>query len=490
VTEHHLPIIIGGKRIEDSTGEAYRFEYQDGTTVVLPSPPPMAAEAIVATDRAPLRDISIDDLTIFFDEVKRQWVDPQNRWRQAALSLGPHVTGYADAMILSDVEYLGRTLDRAKQYDFIATDLGDPSLLDEWRPSRAIYARCWPKGLIAHVMVGNVPLAGLFALYRSLITKNVTVAKLPRRDVVSSLCFANCIHDVDPEHPATKALSTLYWEPGSKFEDTILDAADVVSVWGRGETIEAIKRRVPHGVELIEFGPKRSLGVVLSGVDDIADLAKRLAFDVLTYDQEACFSCQEVFSEMPVEGLADALADALDRYEQVVPRRDLGVDQDAHVQRARIEAMTNGWRVLQSENTEWTVVVTDGPIQLPEHPLARFVYVHPIQAPSDFLKYIDRDVQTVTIAPWSRYTEIADDVTAAGADRVVPPGQMTRFRPGLSHDGFHPMSRMVRWVSTERPIEFKYRYTDMNRAEYDAQLYGIIDNVVSRRSREPVIANS
>ncbi|MGH9568806.1 MAG: acyl-CoA reductase, partial [Candidatus Angelobacter sp.] len=100
------------------------------------------------------------------------------------------------------------------------------------------------------------------------------------------------------------------------------------------------------------------------------------------------------------------------------------------------------------------------------------------------------DVQTVTIAPWSRYTELADDVTAAGADRVVPPGQMTRFRPGLSHDGFHPMSRMVRWVSTERPIEFKYRYTDMNRDQYDAQLYGIIDNVVSRRSREPVIANS
>lgn len=486
MSEHFIPIIVAGRRIGHDDAESYRFEYQGGTTVVLPTPADMAASTIVNTDRAPLRDTSIDDLTIFFDAVKRAWTDPENRWRRTALELGPTVTGYAAPMILSDVEYLGRTLDRPKQYDFIATDLGDPSLLDEWRPERAIYSRCWPKGLIAHIMVGNVPLAGLFALYRSLITKNVTVAKLPRRDVVSALCFANCIYDVDPEHPVTKALSTLYWEPGSQFEDTILEAADVVSVWGRGETVEAIKKRMPHGVEMIEFGPKRSLAVVLDDIADVADLARRLAFDVITYDQEACFSCQEVFSQIQGDVLAEAIADALDRYEQIVPRRELGVDQDAHVQRARIEAMTNGWQVIQSKNTEWTVVVTDGPVRLPEHPLARFLYIHPIASSSEVTDFIDRDVQTVTIAPWDRYTEIADSVTAAGADRVVPPGQMTRFRPGLSHDGFHPMARMVRWVSIERPIEFKYRYTDMGRQEYDAQLYGIIDAVQSRRTTEQV----
>lgn len=488
MTEHFLPIIVGGKRIEDRAGGQYSFEYQDGTTVVLPMPTDASADLIEATDRAPLRETSIDDLTIFFDTVKRAWTDPGNQWRRVALELGPSVTGYAERMILSDVEYLARTLDRPKQYDFVATDLGDPNLLDEWRPARAVYARCWPKGLIAHIMVGNVPLAGLFALYRSLITKNVTVAKLPRRDVVSALCFANCIYDVDPEHPVTKALSTLYWEPGSRFEDTILAAADVISVWGRGETVEAIKKRVPHGVELIEFGPKRSMAVVLDGVESIEDLARRLAFDVITYDQEACFSCQEVFSQISTDDLGNALADALDRYEQIVPRRELGIDQDAHVQRARIEAMTNGWRVLQSDNTEWTVVITDGPIRLPEHPLARFLYIHPIGSVKEVLSFIDRDVQTVTIAPWGRYTDVADDVTAAGADRVVPPGQMTRFRPGLSHDGFHPMSRMVRWVTIERPIEFKYRYTDMGREQYDAQLYGIIDEIQSRRVNETTVS--
>jgi long-chain-fatty-acyl-CoA reductase len=483
MTDYTLPIIVAGKRIEASSG-CYRFEYQGGTTVVLPEPPPEAAAQIVGTSRAALRDTSIDDLTIFFDEVRQHWTDPANRWRKAALALGPHVTGYASSMIVSDVEYLGRTLDRAKQYDFIATDLGDPSLLDEWRPAQAIYHRCWPKGLIAHIMVGNVPLAGLFALYRSLITKNVTVAKLPRRDVVSALCFANCIYDVDPEHPVSGALSTLYWEPESKFEDAILSAADVVSVWGRGETVEAIKRRVRHGVDVIEFGPKRSLGIVRECGGDIADMATRLASDVAIYDQEACFSCQELFCMTDTAPLAEALADALDRYEQVIPRRELGLDQDAHVQRARIEALTNGWRVLQSKNTEWTVVVTDGPMRLPEHPLARFVYIHPVAELADVLGYIDRDVQTVTIAPWTEDFGIADAITAAGADRLVPPGQMTRFRAGLSHDGFHPMSRMVRWGAMERHNSFKYRYAPGNIEELEARRYAILDGVISRREHK------
>ena len=105
MTDHFLPIVVGGKRIEKSAGEAYRFEYDDGTTVVLPVPPPTAAQEVVAADREPLRQISIDDLTIFFDEVRQRWTDPQNPWRQTALTLGPRVTGYADVMILSDIEF-------------------------------------------------------------------------------------------------------------------------------------------------------------------------------------------------------------------------------------------------------------------------------------------------------------------------------------------------------------------------------------------------
>src|SRR5262249_6408810 len=159
--------------------------------------------------------LSVDDITIYFQEVGKAWADPDNAWRKLALELAPRITGYDPMTVHADVDLVARTLSRPKQYDFIETDLGDPGLLDESTRNRAVYRRCWPKGRMVHVMVGNVPLAALFTLYRSLVTKNQTIAKVPRRDVVTSLCFAHCIRDVDPHHPVARALSTLYWEPAS-----------------------------------------------------------------------------------------------------------------------------------------------------------------------------------------------------------------------------------------------------------------------------------
>ena len=470
-TVYNLPVLVAGST-RDPGDDCFTLEYESGTTVRLHRPCAEDAAAVLASDPAPLRDIPFDDLTVFFTRVRAAWLDPDSYWRRMAVELGHLVTGYAPSIIESDAQYLGRTLDRAKQYDFVATDLGDPYLLDEWRPNRAVYTRCRPKGRIVHVMVGNVPLASLFALYRSLITKNLTVAKLPRRDVVSALCFANCIHSVDPGHPVTRALSTMYWEPGSAFEDEMIGAADVLSVWGRGQTVAALKRRLPHGVEMLEFGPKRSLGVVLPGAGDPVELGARIALDAAMYDQEACFSLQELYVADRVHDVAQGAAAALERYERAAPRRELSVDQEAHVQRARLEAAIEGWTVLAAPDTRWTVVVTDGPCRLPEHPLARFIYVHPIEHLAEVVSHVDRDVQTVGVAPWDRVWDVADAVSAAGADRVVPLGQMTRFRPGLTHDGLHPMARMVRWASVERPVAFKYMFADISPEEYDRRLYG------------------
>jgi long-chain-fatty-acyl-CoA reductase len=469
-----LPVLIGGERVWPG-GDALVVRYDDDLGLAVHRPTVDDVDAVVAgraTAAAALRELSVDDITIFFDRVRARWMDPDDPWRRQAIDLSARATGYDTAMIRSDVDYLGHTLERAKQYDFIETDLGDPALLDEWRPTKAVEMRCWPKGLIAHIMVGNVPLASLFTLYRSLATKNVTVAKVPSRDLASALCFANCIHDTDPSHPVTRALSALYWESGSTVEDMVLAEADAVSVWGQGSTVESIRARLRTGVDLIEFGPKRSLALVLDGAEDLDRIAMKVAFDVAAYDQEACFSVQEVVVEGDANRFADQLASWLARYQRVVPRRQLPADGDAHIQRARIEADSEGWRVIPGPGTEWTVVVTDRPQPVFDHPLSRFVFVHPATDAADALTRVDPNVQTVSLAPWERVRDVADALTAAGADRIVQVGRMTRFRPGFTHDAFHPMRRMVRWVTVERAIETKYRFTDVSPEVYDERLYG------------------
>lgn len=83
----------------------------------------------------------------------------------------------------------------------------------------------------------------------------------------------------------------------------------------------------------------------------------------------------------------------------------------AHISRTRLEAKLNGYRVYTSGDTAWTVVVTDGPTQIPEHPLSRTLYVFPVQDLNEACTWITHDIQTATIHPFSRAFELADKLT-------------------------------------------------------------------------------
>ncbi|HSV35547.1 MAG TPA: acyl-CoA reductase, partial [Ramlibacter sp.] len=57
--------------------------------------------------------------------------------------------------------------------------------------------------------------------------------------------------------------------------------------------------------------------------------------------------------------------------------------------------------------------------------------------------------QTVGVYPPSRKAGLRNALAAAGVQRVVALGQAVMFETGLSHDGFYPLQRFVRWVNDE-----------------------------------------
>lgn len=470
-----LPVLVGGQRVTvDDCAEVERISQAGGEEIALPridaeTLDQALRDSVNAADE--LRRMSIDDITIFFDEVGSAWRSPNCEWRKLVIDRGPSITGYPRAFIEWDVGLIGVVLTRGEQYDFLETDLGDPTMLDEWERSKAVYRRYLPKGLIAHIMVGNVPMASLFTLYRSLVTKNLTVAKVPSRDPLTSLAFANCVHDVDPHHPITRALSALYWQPESDIENLVLETADVVSVWGQARSVESIKQRVPCGTDVIEFGPKRSVGLVFDSSTDADRVATKMTFDIMSYEQEGCFSMQETFVVGDPGPLVAALTRALEGASTKFARQRENPDVDAHVQRSRLEAEADGWTVHSAAGTDWTVIVTDGPCQIESHPLSRTIYVHPMQNWQEILPLVDRNVQTVALAPWDQLWDVADELSAAGADRIVQIGHMARFRSGFIHDGFYPMQRMVRLAAVERGRDFKYRFMTMTEEEDEQAVY-------------------
>ncbi len=472
----NLPILVAGRRVStDDSDELESLTLASGDKALLPRVSVGEIEDGLRRSRdvfAELRHMPIDDVTIYFDRVGSAWRDPANPWRKLVLEHGPSVTGYPRPFIEWDVNLMGVVLTRAEQYDFLEADLGDPTLLDEWERTKAVYQRYWPKGLVAHIMVGNVPMASLFTLYRSLATKNVTIAKLPSRDPLTALAFAQCMYDLDPDHPITRALSVMYWQPNCAVEDYVLKAADAVSVWGQAEAVESVKRRVPSGTDVIEFGPKRSIALVSDGLADYARTATKMMYDIVSYSQEGCFSLQETFfvggdPEPLVEALKQALEGAADRF----PRQFCGPDAEAHVQRARLEAEALGWEVHAPKGTDWTIIVTGGPCQIENHPLSRTLYIHPMNHWCELVPLIDRNVQTIALDPWDQLWDVADALSGAGADRIVQVGHMARFRSGFIHDGIRPMLRMVRLVSIERGRDYKYRFMTMTEEEDERAVY-------------------
>ncbi|MFE1796043.1 acyl-CoA reductase [Streptomyces sp. NPDC059517] len=431
------------------------------------------ADEVLRMSRLALAGLHLDEITVFLSRVGRVWADPGHLGRGEAVELAAQITGYPKTVLEGDYRRIARACDRAKLYDILETDLGDPLLLDDWIPRQSVFLRAVPKGRVLHLMVGNVPLAGLFTLVRGLLTKNVTVAKLPSRDLVSTLAFARAFVDVDPEHPLTRALSVLYWPGGEAVEQRFIDGSDVVCAWGRRSSIEAVKPKVPVGVDLLEFGPKESLMFIGGQEAGWGDVARRAAYDVSVYEQEACFSPQRVFVEGDADVFAELLAESLDGVLARLPGGFVPVDKRAHITRARQEARFDGYKVRRSAGCEWTVVtLPPGEFPVLEHPLGRTVYVHPVSRLQDAIAAVHRDTQTVAVHPWVRGRELGERLALAGADRVTEVGLMSRPRPGFVHDAMRPLHSMVRWVAVERGLDYRGRFRDAGREEFEAAVYG------------------
>lgn len=467
-----LPIIVNGEPRDDRSIDAHELRYATGAQVRLPRLSAEAVGEIRCAPAAALDALHLDDITLFLNEVGRLWSDERYPGRVEAVRAASAITGYSPQTLEEDYTRIARTLQRAKLYDIVEADLGTTLILDDWIPRQSVYVKARPKGRVLHLMVGNVPLAGLFTLVRSVLTKNTTVAKLPGRDPASCLYFAKAFHDVDPAHPITRSLSVVYWPGGSDVEDEFIQDAGLVCAWGQGSSIAAIKKKIPLDTDFLEFGPKESLHFIGSPHGDLDNLAMRAAYDLSVYEQEACFSPQRMFVEGDARGFAEALAAWLDKLLVRMPVGYRSVDQQAHLSRARTEAEFDGHTVLQGSRGEWMIVLLSGAGRGPyEHPLGRTIYIRPVDDLADAVGEIHNEVQTVGVHPWPRAQALADALTHAGADRITEVGLMSRPRPGFTHDAKQPLQWFVRFVTLERGLAYKGRFRDADRGAFERTVF-------------------
>lgn len=462
----HLPGLaesaVAGWDVREYDGGAVRLR----VPVLEPARLAAATEALIAARDEHLAGRPVDAVVESIDRAARRLLDPGDPARRTAESALPAVTGYSPPMVRWVLDRMAADWRRPALERLLADELGDPRVLDGFRPrpDAGRRVRAFGPDLALHIFAGNVPGVAVTSLIRSLLVKAATLGKSASGDPLLPAIFARTLADVDPE--LGRCLAVSYWPGGSVgLETAAFLAADAIVVYGGAEVIESVRARAPATARLIEHGPRLSFAIVarerLAGpvVDSTLDAT---AGAVAAFDQHGCVSPHVVYVEAGGDTAPDAfaarLAEALDRLERELPRGRVGAAEAAAIQHVRgaAEFRAIGGRGVElhaSDGTAYTVVYDPDP-EFRISCLNRVVWVKPVpslDAAAAAARPFARYLQTVGVAADDeRRAALADRLGRMGASRVSGLERMAWPPPSWHHDGRGPLRELIRWVDLER----------------------------------------
>jgi hypothetical protein len=340
-------------------------------------------------------------------------------------------------------------------------ELGGADVLDGWREvrlpeDRTAAVRAFPPRLV-HVIAGNAPGVAAQSVVRGALTKGVNLLKLPSNDLFTATAILRTMAAVAPGHPVVRSFSAVYWRGGDEAVESVLFRAqffDKLVAWGGEATIRGALRYVGPGFELVSFDPKTSISLIgreaFASDEALARAADAAAEDATFFNQQACVASRFQYVEGSRED-ADRYA-ALLCERLAVPREfssAAGVQVPAGLREEIdvLRSMAPDYRVWGGYDGRGLVIRSPEPVDF--HPDHRIVNVVPVPALADAVAYAGVATQTVGVYPDARKAGLRDALASAGVQRVVSLGRAGGLPPGLSHDGFYPLQRLMRWVNDE-----------------------------------------
>jgi hypothetical protein len=285
----------------------------------------------------------------------------------------------------------------------------------------------------------------------------VHLFKLPSNDLFSATAILRTMAAVAPDHPLVRSFSAAYWRGGdAKVEGLLMRPQffDKLVAWGGEGTIKSVKQYIGPGFELVAFDPKTSISMIGREAFEsdavLVEVAERAATDATIMNQQACASSRVQFVEGSVL--------EVDRYCGLM-QAQLGVERNTasacgNPLPGELRDEIDGLRDMQPHYRVWggyegrgVVIRSEEPVDF--HPDGRVVNVVPVASLAEAVDRANVATQTVGVYPPSRKAELRDALAAAGVQRVVELGKAVAFEPGISHDGFYPLQRFVRWVNDE-----------------------------------------
>jgi len=420
-----------------------------------------------------LLKIEIPHIIDVIDKVTELWMNPDYHGRKIARDILPTVTGFSVEMIESwgfdnfmsilkkeNLSIFGK-LDPKNYQQF--KPLGD-GLVKAYGNINVTHSNFEPE-LVGHICAGNILGIAAFEMIIDKLIDAATWIKVPTEEPVFGALYAKSIEEIDLN--LAYSIAILPFESGNKeVQDFLFSKSDIVRATGgelARQNLEGLSKK--HNIPIAGHWHKFSFITISREYmnDKANDIAELISLDVTAWDQQGCFSPQEIYIEeggkITALEFAEILSKEMENTYKALPKgTKSGKMQvlDGYHQYFKKELMGDPVKLFSSPSHKWLIIYDKNTENVEPSPLFRVIRVKPV---SDIMiipklvKPLGQFLQTVGVAiPNKRLITFADAIGNVGATNIRTVSSMTLQKPWEPWDGRFPLHELfeldnIRWVS-------------------------------------------
>ncbi|MGH7198001.1 MAG: acyl-CoA reductase [Candidatus Omnitrophota bacterium] len=366
----------------------------------------------------------------FLGRLSSLWLRKHYPYRKKAVSRLVSRSGYTPRMAEALLDGLFRELTEKKLLELLKAELGDPRVLDEFRPVRPGKRRLHARGpeLILHIFAGNVPNPAILSFIFGMLLKSRNIGKVSSEDPGFLDIYLASLKKINPKLAGTNLLI----DPKNKTAvKSWMKQADLVVAYGSDETLKALKSHAPPGTPFVSYGHRLSLALYTREVlkrKIAVSLAHKTALDVWMMDQRGCLSPVFLYVEKggevsPAE-FSILVSKELDRIAWI------DKNGEASPRRAALRMARENLRKIKQ--------------------ISFVRSFHSLKEAYKAIGCFKGHLQAVALeAGPGRRQKIAEELSRLGANRICHAGRM-QFPPlAWNHDGHPNLASWVTWTDLE-----------------------------------------
>jgi phenylacetate-coenzyme A ligase PaaK-like adenylate-forming protein len=327
----------------------------------------------------------------------------------------------------------------------------------------------YPLGVVLHITPSNSPGLSFLAMIESLLGLNSNIVKLSRRDSEETFKLCELLFKCDDSEKIKN--KTVILQGVNLSVENLVGMSDAVSCWGGDEAISNIRNSVPVSKRFITWGHKISFSLISKGVN-LEESAKKLAQDIVQFDQQACSAPQICYildaNFDDLKKFSEKLKIELNNQSGMKPLESLDIQEQAELTNIKeliqLESLIEEKDIIESSNNDWRIYIENNS-SIKASPLKRSIWLKPIKLSSivSTFKDIRSHLQTVGVDLDENFSRIVQELFKAGALRVRELGEMQNSYSGEPHDGEQALRRFVKRISLDIPnVERNFRFSELS----------------------------